>query len=179
MKLPHPPSNDPLLFATSLLLCAVCGFLILAGMALAIAIPGVALGWPQLSAEILKSYPDAELAGLMPAILGCVALGIGLVAMAFRFVRNLLQIIRTVGEGDPFVPPNADRLQRMAWLTLAIQIVGLIIGSAVFWISKRLHEADLSIGFGLESWITILLLFVLARIFRRGTQMREELEGTV
>lgn len=179
MKLPHASSDDTLLFATSLLLYAACGFLIMAGTALVFALFGVSFGWTYASAEILKNYPGANLTGLMPAIMACVALGFGVVVMAFTFVRNLLAIIRTVGEGDPFVPLNADRLQRMAWLTLAIQIVGLIMGSSIFWISKRLHEADLSLDFGVESWITILLLFVLARVFRRGTAMREELEGTV
>jgi hypothetical protein len=34
-------------------------------------------------------------------------------------------------------------------------------------------------NFDLTGWLAILLLFVLAQVFREGTRRREDLEGTV
>lgn len=179
MKLPHASSNDPLLFATSVLLYVVCAFLLIGLVALAIALPAVGIMWDQAAAEILKSYPDATTNHLLPAIMAALALGIGVILLALQFVRKLLQIIRTVGEGDPFDAANADRLQAMAGLSLGIQITGFIMGLIVHGLSKTLGETDMHYDLEFTSVILILLLFILARVFRRGAEMRSELEGTV
>ena len=107
------------------------------------------------------------------------AFGIAVIVLAFQFVRKLLQIIRTVGDGDPFDTANADRLQAMAWLSLSIQIVGIVMGLIVHGLSKTLGETDMHYDLEFTSVILILLLFILARVFRRGAEMRSELEGTV
>lgn len=38
---------------------------------------------------------------------------------------------------------------------------------------------DIDWTFSFTPWIAVLLLFVLARVFAHGAQMREDLEGTV
>jgi len=38
---------------------------------------------------------------------------------------------------------------------------------------------NISSGLSLTRWLTVLLLFVLARVFEQGARMREDLEGTV
>ena len=108
-----------------------------------------------------------------------ISLGGAMVLLALNFVRKLLQIIRTVSEGDPFDAANADRLQGMAWVSLAIQIVGIVLGAIAHWVAKALKETDIHFEWQLTSIIMILLLFILARVFRRGAEMRSELEGTV
>jgi MFS family permease len=179
MKLPHASSDDPLLFATAVLLYLVCAFLILAITLLCIALPTVGFYWHEAAAEIVKQYPNARPNSLMPAILAAIAMGIGVASLAYKFVDKLLQIIRTVGDGDPFDAANADRLQAMAWYSLAIQIIGIVMGLIVHGISKTLKETDMHYDMEFTSVILILLLFILARVFRRGAEMRSELEGTV
>ena len=179
MKLPHASSNDPLLFSTTLLLYLVGAFLVVALVALTIALPAVAIFWDEAAAEIIKEHPAAKTNGLLPAIVMAIGLGGAVVVLAMNFVRKLLQIIRTVADGDPFDGDNADRLQMMAWLSLAIQIVGVVLGGIAHWISKAIKEVDIHFDGELTSIILILLLFILARVFRRGAEMRSELEGTV
>ena len=95
------------------------------------------------------------------------------------FTLNLSRIVATVGTGDPFQPENADRLDRMAWLTLATQACLLVLAPVVGMIATRLDELRGDFDLSLEGFVMALVLFILARVFRRGTQMRDDLEGTV
>jgi hypothetical protein len=102
--------------------------------------------------------------------------------LALRFTLELRGIVRSVEHGDPFEPANADRLSRMGWLTVAAFALGIVIGSIVAWIKSVAEGAgDIDVDFGLGGGgiMLILVLFILARVFRQGAAMREELEGTV
>ncbi len=104
----------------------------------------------------------------------------GILAMCFLFLRHMKRIVDSVGEGDPFIPENADRLTAMAWLMLAIQVVGIVLGPVAEYVVNAFGEghtaSEYDFGGGL---VLILTLFILARVFRKGTEMREDLEGTV
>jgi len=100
-------------------------------------------------------------------------------SLGFLFVRELRRIVDTVAEGDPFIPDNALRLRRMAWLAVAIQLIAIPAGALAGWASSIAHVRYLDIGFSLGGIFLALILFVLARIFRKGAEMRDELEGTV
>lgn len=104
--------------------------------------------------------------------------------IAFRFMRELHGIINSVGEGDPFRPQNATRLNRMGWLAIAAQItilpVGAILGGWFHpYLEKAGKSAHFGIGIDISTILLILVLFILARVFRKGAAMQEELEGTV
>jgi hypothetical protein len=57
-------------------------------------------------------------------------------------------------------------------LSIAIAAIGRLI-------STPEYPVNLDAGFSINSWVAILLTFVLARVFAEGTLMREDLEGTV
>jgi hypothetical protein len=130
-----------------------------------------------MSALDLSPSPEAE-----RLILGLHAIAvIGLAAIPLNDVvlRRLLAIVETVRAGDPFVAANADRLQSIAWALLALQLLGLVIGAIADNVSTSAHPLHLDAGFSINGWLTVLLTFLLAREFTEGTQMREDLEGTV
>src|SRR3546814_5086260 len=62
--------------------------------------------------------------------------GLVLLTLGMRFLQTMLEIIRSVGKGDPFVSANAARLRAMAWLLLAIQLGGLALGIYGQWLGK-------------------------------------------
>jgi len=95
-----------------------------------------------------------------------------------RLIVQVMQIISSVGEGDPFVPANADRLERIGWLLLATQLLALI-GMSIGAVEALADEWNFSEQFSFEGLLSVILVFILARIFRHGTTMREDLEGTV
>jgi len=105
----------------------------------------------------------------------------GVVAILFlglRFTIELKRIVASVGDGDPFIADNATRLSHMAWLTLARYLIAFPVSVAAA-ATDELAER-FSIEFDATGGVVIVFtLFILARVFRTGTEMREELEGVV
>jgi hypothetical protein len=110
-----------------------------------------------------------------------VVLGLAGAYIAWRVLRELLAIVDTVRDGDPFVAQNARRLQAIAWWVLAGEGVRLMVGAVAYAAAKAAPELrmDIDVGFSFAPWLAVLLLFVLARVFDLGTRMRADLEGTV
>lgn len=106
---------------------------------------------------------------------------LGLVCVPFYnlILRRLLDIVESVRACDPFARQNADRLQVIAWALLGLQVISLIIGAIAKLVSTENHPFHVDAGFSTSGWLSVLLLFVLARVFAQGARMRDELEGTV
>ena len=109
-------------------------------------------------------------------IIGC-AICLALAAWIFVLTRR---IIDSAAAGDPFIAENASRLNRIAWLLLVSQAVGFVFDSAFDMFPDKLRE-HVNFGFDVSATgiLAALLIFILAQIFRRGSEMRAELEGTV
>lgn len=117
------------------------------------------------------------------AIVAVIVLVGGLLLAGLRFILELRGIVKTVDGGDPFEPENANRLSRMGWLTVAIYGLALTAGAVAAWVKSVAGAAgekvDLDFDLGGGGIVLILTLFILARVFRQGAVMREDLEGTV
>jgi len=103
-------------------------------------------------------------------------------ALTYLFLRNLRRMIDSVSHGRPFDRINAERLRQMAWLSIAIQVVALPMTRLIIWFDAMPQKPNVhhnSDGVSMGSILLTLVLFVLARVFRTGAQMQEELEGTV
>ena len=105
--------------------------------------------------------------------------GIAAAAVAHMILTQLLAIVDTVREGDPFVVRNAGRLETIAWWVLAAELLHLVVGGIARFASSGGQPLDIDWSFSFTPWIAVLLLFVLARVFEQGARMREDLEGTV
>lgn len=170
--------DDRLLFFTRLALTILLGFAVFLGVTLSLIIPILFLKQGDLAVRFAAE-------GLPVISMSRIALMVGMMAvlavLAFFFLLHLRRIVDSVSKGDPFVPINADRLRHMAWLALAMQVVLIPLMGLIIWFDAlpqkpNIHYADNNSFGGL---ILALLLFVLARVFRVGTEMRDELEGTV
>jgi hypothetical protein len=106
-------------------------------------------------------------------------IGLLLVPLNYAALKRLLAIVETVRTGDAFVAINADRLQTIAWVLLAMQLLSIAIGEIAKRISTPEHPVHLDAGFSINGWLAVLLTFVLARVFAEGTMMRDDLHGTV
>lgn len=110
---------------------------------------------------------------------GIAVLGLVAVALNHLILTRLLAMVDTVRAGDPFVAANAYRLHAIAWLMIGLQLLSMVIAMLGKMVSTPENPVHLDAGFSLNSWLAILLTFVLARVFAEGTLMREDLEGTV
>ncbi len=125
--------------------------------------------------------PAAEVAAF-EWVAALMALRAMMSAIGFFFFRHLRRIVDSVSHRDPFAPVNAGRLRNIAWLVLAIQLLAIPMTSLAIWFDAAPYEPNVhhgSDGISLGALLLALILFILARVFRTGAAMRDELEGTV
>ena len=153
-----------------------------------IAVLALAMGALELAAlgVFHLPIPANEMHGLTIAQIAAAASlvitgGVICIALAAWMFILTARIIDTASHGDPFVTVNADRLNHIACLLLAVQAVGLVVDVLMNLFPAAITE-NISVGydgFSGAGILAALLIFVLAQIFRRGSEMRAELEGTV
>jgi Protein of unknown function (DUF2975) len=162
------------LLTAATILCAAVTVLLTGAMGIVMLALGGAIQIPIPPIEG-ASMNDVLRAGAM-VILAC-AICVVLLIPVLVLIRR---IVDSAATGDPFVAGNADRLNRIGWLMLASQGVGFVTGIAISGLPEKL-SGELNFGFeaSLSGLFAALLVFVLAQIFRHGSQMRAELEGTV
>ena len=96
------------------------------------------------------------------------------VFVMFFVVTRLLEIMKTLRFGSPFVKENADRFRMVGF--------ALIIGEGakfVFSFLSLIFGADLDIDIELIAWLAIIAVFVLSEVFLEGARMKEEQDLTV
>ena len=177
--MPIESKDDRLLFVTRWVLTFLIWFTVAAAIVCTALIPIAIFRHNDVARDLAAS--GIEPGALQWMVLLCV-LGIAMAVLGFFFFRHLRRIVDSVSEGDPFVPVNADRLYAMGWLSLGLQAVIMMATPLMIWFDAlpqkpNVHHNDTGLSIG--ALVTALLLFVLARVFRVGSQMREDLEGTV
>ena len=123
--------------------------------------------------------PEARIASMIMGLRLIPALGLVWILFNHAILKRLVAIVETVRGGDPFVAANADRLNAIGWVLVALQLLGLAIAAVAKMISTPANPVALDAGFSINGWLAVIMTFVLARVFAEGTLMREDLEGTV
>ncbi len=176
--------TDPLLLAGKVLAILLQGTMVIGALALIIASVAVLFFRETLIAEFAEDIGNPDVVFPVFALLGVFIIGLAIVGGLFIFFGKLRHIINTVSEGDPFLPINADRLSMMGWLMLGVQLLILplaALGAQLAKFADELDDVDVSGGMELDltGILIVILLFILARVFKHGAAMREDLEGTV
>jgi hypothetical protein len=176
------PTTSPLFSTTWWLLRAAAALCVLTVLAMAVGLVAVPVIASNLDAdhfgipEMIEGMSRGEVLAFAAFVLATGAVTFAMLALMFAITAA---IVRTALDGDPFVAENAARLRRVGWLLLGVQALG--IGTMVVYgfLPKALHEVYLGFGPSPAGLLAILVIFVLARIFRHGAEMRADLEGTV
>jgi hypothetical protein len=166
---------------------------------LGLAIMGIALGalfvaWTNLDGNHLgipALLDDGVRRNEALAIGGSALAGIlASFAVILFIVRAIIAVVDSAVSGNPFVTDNARRLTRVGTLLAVLIAVEQATSMTVNGMMEKLADAhhvpvsfmgnfDFKPDISPIGLFTILLVFVLAQIFRRGSEMRAELEGTV
>jgi Protein of unknown function (DUF2975) len=172
-------ADNRILRITRLLVYLIMGLVALAGSVLALVCVVLPFYWTEAMAELSTVHPNLDPTTLLPHLLSVFALGILTLGLIWTMMRKLLAIIASVEDGNPFVRANAIRLKAIGWLMVGLQIVGVPLAIAAGNAADMFGESDTGWDLSLNGILAILLVFILAGIFERGAEMREELEGTV
>lgn len=96
-------------------------------------------------------------------------------------LRALRRVVASASIGDPFIEANAVELVRVAWLLLGVEVIDALIKPVVYLLAPDAVRAKIHdiVHISVTGLFAVLLIFVLAQIFRRGSDMRAELAGTI
>ncbi len=174
-------SSDPLLIAAKIA-TILCRVIIVIGM-IALGIGGaiMLLAFGGFADEIARRFNPEDMGETTGAVLLIIVATMIALSLMYDFATRLAQLIDTVGLGDPFTSENAARLARMGWLVVAIQVLGIPIMLLSTWLEPRIKDGNFRFEpeFSPEGIFLILILFILARVFRQGARLKADLEGTV
>jgi hypothetical protein len=147
-----------------------CAFFGLSIAAIAIPLaPLIIIGVEQVLGRDLDADIDTHLGDYVELLHHFVAFGVML-----YIVNRLLEILRTLRFGSPFVKENADRFRRVGFALLAGEGAKLL-----FVILGAIFDADVEYNTELTTWVAMISVFVLAEVFREGAKMKEEQDLTV
>ncbi|MBU1345532.1 MAG: DUF2975 domain-containing protein [Alphaproteobacteria bacterium] len=97
-------------------------------------------------------------------------------ASTWWILNHLRRIFLAVNQGDAFEPANVGRLRGVG-----LGLIGVQVSSAILTFSAPLAEGvggrdyDADLG----AWLGILIVFMLAEVFRQGAAMRDDQQMTV
>ncbi|NBB65941.1 DUF2975 domain-containing protein [Pseudomonas sp. ODNR1LW] len=124
-----------------------------------------------LSGTERDPHSGFELVGrltLLGAFLAC--------GFTWWIINRLRRILLAVNQGDAFEFANVKRLQAVGFGLLGIQLTAILLAIvAPQAIGQSVSDYDFSLG----SWLGILVVFILAEVFRQGSAMRDEQMATV
>jgi hypothetical protein len=172
-------TQNRILRVTRWLVYLIMGLVAFVGMVLAGVSVILPFFWNEAVKELLTNHPGMNVTELMPLLLAVFALGIVVLGLLWTMMRKLLAIIASVEIGNPFVHANALRLKAIGWMMVILQLVGIPLAILAGHAADMFGESDTGLDISLNGILAILLVFILAGIFERGAEMREELEGTV
>ncbi|MEM7493081.1 MAG: DUF2975 domain-containing protein [Pseudomonadota bacterium] len=125
-------------------------------------------------------FGEALAEGVSPGQLLTALIGLVVFAVGIAFVcSQLRRILTTLAAGDPFLPENAPRLMRIA---IALGLIELIRNAVVFGFGAAgaLGEGvSGKMSFNLALWGAVVVLLILAQVFKEGTRLREEEKMTI
>ena len=154
---------------------------VLNGLLLVAVAAGLIGTWtsPSFYRDILvRADPAADATAALTGIRLLMLIGVAMTIATDRLVAALAGVVGSAEQGDPFIPANAGRLQRIGWALLALQLLDIPCTLlARFWPS--LGTAAPAGGISVGGWLATLMVFVLARVFATGSLMRDDLVGTV
>lgn len=133
---------------------------------------------PGLSEGLMADYiADGGAEYGSRAWLALSSLGAAIVIAAyFIVVRILGKIVKTLLDGDPFVPDNITRL-RSIWIIIAgAEVFRLILRTVT---SAMDNGGDVDVLMRPGTWFLVFVIAALAEVFRHGAELRRDAELTV
>jgi len=123
------------------------------------------------------SLSSGQVAGQWPTITGGLAAASLYMAGVLVIVGCLRRIFVTLTAGDPFHPDNVRRLRLIGVMLAALELGRYAVWGIGAWMLPGAGRAEPNLN--ITSWFSVLVVFVLAEVFREGARLRREAELTI
>jgi len=109
---------------------------------------------------------------------------IGALLIFLWVLAQLSALLRSLGEGKPFVPANATRVRRIAWAVIGGEIARMVL---VYYENYYVMSHFSAAALRFDAWpklnapaiVNGLIILAIAEVFRAGTRLDEEQSLTV
>ena len=134
---------------------------------------------PELVSKI-RANTDGDIGKYLdngPAIVSALISAVLYLAGILTIVGSLRRIFMTLTAGDPFHPDNVARLRLIGLMLAALELGRYAFWGFSVWLVPDLQKVEPSLS--LTAWFSVLVVFVLAEVFREGARLRREAELTI
>jgi hypothetical protein len=119
----------------------------------------------------------ANLAGKTLQISGLLVLVASYFSALIIIVNRLRKVFEALIQGDPFRVQNVGRLRVIGLGLIALEGLGFLVHMVTAMVMTS-HGPD-TIYLNVTTWFAILVVFVLAEVFREGARLRDEAGLTI
>jgi len=153
------------------------GALLLGGVAILIFRP-LTSGVVNINLDGVDAGTVSDLIDKPPVLAGLTFIIAAYIGVLIVVLNRLRRVFETLIVGDPFRPQNVARLRVVGFALIALEVLGYIVHRATdLLVRSRAHGFNLSIN--LTGWFAILVVFVLAEVFREGARLRQDADLTI
>jgi len=124
------------------------------------------------------NFSPADAASARRIIAGGLLIGALYIGGVLIIVGRLRRIFSTLTAGDPFHPDNVRRLRTIGMVLAVLEILRYPIMLITVWLAPEVMEKS-GFSLNLTTWFAVLVVFVLAEVFREGARLRREAELTI
>lgn len=132
---------------------------------------------PDLIGSIAMNVGGVELVKKWPVVIGGLGAAALYLAGVLVIVARLRQIFATLMAGDPFHPDNVSRLRIIGVALGGLELIRYAVWAAGAWLLPGQNKVEPNVS--LTAWFSVLVVFVLAEVFREGARLRREAELTI
>jgi hypothetical protein len=100
------------------------------------------------------------------------------VAVVLFIIERVRRIFTTLTVGDPFHPGNVARLRSIGFGLAALELINYAVNLVTGWVFRD-EFRTVRFPFNPTAWFAVLVVFVLAEVFREGARLRSEAELTI
>jgi hypothetical protein len=169
LKLTGPRSLSSFV-RTGLDVARVAMMLVVAVLLLVVAALVVALLTPGAGERF--HIDDVGLAPITAGVAGACAYLVALLVI----MTQLRRLFAALARSDVFNPLNARRLRLIGYGLVALEIIGGVLAAGIAMVDE---DEPFRFPFNPTGWFAIVVVFILAEVFREGARLRRQSELTI
>jgi hypothetical protein len=158
-------------------LCISLAALLIGGVGVLLLQP-LAASVVNVDLQAVDHGPVTDLMAKPPALAFFILFVAAYIGGLLLVVNRLRRVFEALTAGDPFRPENVNRLRTVGFALIVMEGLGLMIHRLAAALAPA-KTTSVSLSLNLTGAFAILVVFVLAEVFREGARLRREAELTI
>jgi hypothetical protein len=126
----------------------------------------------------VKPTTVSDLINKPQALAGLIFIVSAYIGVLIVVLNRLRRVFETLIVGDPFRAQNVARLRVVGFALIGLEMLGYIVHRVTDMLFPG-RTPGFSLSVNLTGWFAILVVFVLAEVFREGARLRQDADLTI